>query len=150
MLPSFCTFRSDTSLNLMRSVAMKIDEAAAIAAAAEFSLLHQFKMKSKSHLYRNTYNTVIMGNAFVRMSYFEHHAAVAKCYCIATDWLWTLNTEPRQQPQMIHMLEVTIENVHILYENWPMLVDVRTYVCKSFFRLHFQLFICTHFHNACT
>lgn len=27
-----------------------------------------------------------------------------------------------------------------------MLVDVRTYVCQSLFRLHFHLFICTHFH----
>lgn len=88
----FAQFHSDTSLNVMRSVAVKIDEAAAIA-AAEFSLFDQFKMKSKSHLYRNTYNTVIMGNAFVRMSYFEHHAAVAKCYRTAADWPWTLNAQ---------------------------------------------------------
>lgn len=50
------------------------------------------------------------------------------------------------------MLEVTIENVHILYENWPMLVCrctyVKWYVCQSFSRLHFHLFICTHFHNT--
>lgn len=40
------------------------------------------KMKSKSHLYRNTctqYGEVIMGNAFVRMSHFECRALVLCC-----------------------------------------------------------------------
>lgn len=115
---------------------MKINEGT--ATATPFALLGQFKMKSKSHLYRNIH-TIRSG----------HHGQCIRanelfwvpCSGTATDWPWTWDREPRQQPQMIHMLEVTIENVHILYENWPnagRYTYVRTYVCQSFFRLYFS------------
>lgn len=146
MLPSFCTFRSDTSPNLMRFSCSEnrwsngnsniIFSTRPIQNEIKISFIskHTHTIRSGHH------GQCIRANELFWMPCSVH------CYRLAMCMEHGHGIEPRQQPQMIHMLEVTIENVHTLYENWPnagRCTYVRTSVCQSLFRLHFHLLICT-------
>lgn len=143
MLPSFCTFRSDTSPNLMRFSCSEnrwsngysniIFSTRPIQNEIKISFIskHTHTIRSGHH------GQCIRANELFWVPCSVH------CYRLAMCMEHGHGIEPRQQPQMIHMLEVTIKNVHTLYENWPN-AGRCTYASRSSDCISICLF--AHFH----